>query len=118
MDNVQSIRDKILFLIKASNLSTNKMLMALNLNTSLLNDMRKGVLPSADKLAKIAEYFNVSVDYLLGTEYLKSNPHDNVSHLYLLGSDGTKNYIIIPNDKVERVKQLLEAGFPELFTKN
>lgn len=30
--------------------------------------------PSADKLQKIADYFNVSVDYLLGREEIKKEP--------------------------------------------
>lgn len=67
MNNAQELRELILKLLKQKDKNTSQMLTELGFSNSLLLDMkRKGSMPSADKLAKIAEYFNVSVDYLLG----------------------------------------------------
>lgn len=77
MYNVQETRELILHLLKINNTNTSQMLTKLGYNQSLLLDMgRKNTMPSADKIAHIAEYFNVSVDYLLGRT---DNPEVNKS---------------------------------------
>jgi transcriptional regulator with XRE-family HTH domain len=38
----------------------------LTLPHSFVNGIKRGSMPAADKLAKFADYFDVSVDYLLG----------------------------------------------------
>lgn len=53
-------------LIKSKGLSVNKVLTACSLTKSLIYDMEhRSSMPSADKLAKIADYLNVTMDYLL-----------------------------------------------------
>jgi transcriptional regulator with XRE-family HTH domain len=48
-------------------LKTSPMLTELGFSQSLLSDMKRyNNVPSSDKLAKIADYLDVSVDYLLG----------------------------------------------------
>lgn len=37
-------------------------------NTSLITDMKKGKIPSVDKILRIAQYLDVSVEYLMGEE--------------------------------------------------
>ncbi len=67
MYNVQETRNLILDLLKSKNKTTSQMLKDLGYNNSLLLDMgRKNTMPSADKIGHIADYLNVSVDYLLG----------------------------------------------------
>ena len=44
------------------------MLIACGYNTSLVNDLKKGQMPSADKIANISKYLGVSTDYLMGNE--------------------------------------------------
>lgn len=68
MRTPQEIRDNILDLLKKRNVSVNKMLIDCGYNTSLVNDMKKGQMPSADKISNIAKYIGVSTDYLLGNE--------------------------------------------------
>lgn len=59
--------DRILALCKAQKISKNKLLTDLNLNKSaFLNWENRGNIPSGDVVAKIADYFHVSTDYLLG----------------------------------------------------
>ena len=66
MNTAPEIRDSILVLLKERNISANKMLLECGFNTSLINDMKRGQTPSADKIAVIAKYLGVSADFLMG----------------------------------------------------
>jgi len=68
MRSPQELRENILDLLKKRNRSVNKMLIECGYNTSLVNDLKKGQMPSADKIASIANYLGVSTDFLLGNE--------------------------------------------------
>ena len=65
------------FLCSKNNISINQMLKNCALNKSLIDNLKKGSLPSVDKISKIAEYFNVSTDYLLGNEQKENNPPES-----------------------------------------
>ena len=59
--------ERILSLINQSNLTAASFLRAVKLNSSSINDWKKGkAKPSYGALVKIADYFNVSVEYLEG----------------------------------------------------
>ena len=61
--------DKIVVLIKEKGISQQQFLKDIGLNKSALADWKKGVNESYKKhIERIADYFNVSVDYLLGRE--------------------------------------------------
>lgn len=61
--------ERVLSLIAQKGISKNKMLTDLKLNKNSFVDWGKhGNIPNGDVLSKISEYFNVSVDYLLGNE--------------------------------------------------
>ena len=62
-------------LIKEHNISKSKFLSDLNLGkNSFVNWQERGTIPSGDVLIKIADYLNVSVDYLLGrTEHISNS---------------------------------------------
>ncbi|MBP9988458.1 MAG: helix-turn-helix transcriptional regulator [Ruminococcus sp.] len=56
-------------LMKDRSVTKNKLQKDLGLNKSnIVNWEQRGTIPSGDILNKIAEYFSVSVDYLLGKE--------------------------------------------------
>ncbi len=57
---------KIQNLCNQNNIAIDAMLKKCNLNPSVIDNMKKGSMPSVDKILTIAKYFNVSVDYLLG----------------------------------------------------
>ncbi|MDO5399158.1 MAG: helix-turn-helix transcriptional regulator [bacterium] len=65
MYNPQETAERIRVLCSANNVSENKMLQASDAGVRTLQNMKTSM-PSCDKIAKIADYFNVSVDYLLG----------------------------------------------------
>lgn len=66
MYDLQINIDRIIHLTNDRGLSINKMLKDAQLSTSIIDNMKRGQKPSVDKIYAIAEYFDVSVDYLLG----------------------------------------------------
>ena len=66
MYNLQIIEERILPLLKSQGLSKNKFLSIVGLNKSIFDNMKKGQIPSVDKIHTIADYLGCSVDYLLG----------------------------------------------------
>lgn len=61
--------DKIVYLFENSGKSTRQLLLELKLPTTAITEWKKGKAnPSLDAVIKIADYFNESVDYILGRE--------------------------------------------------
>lgn len=60
------IAERIKKTAKARGIQLKIMLEDIGLNKNTLSNMYKGSVPKADNLAKIADYLNVSVDYILG----------------------------------------------------
>ena len=59
--------DKLFIRIAELNLTAKKVSDATGISTGNLSDWKKGrCLPSAEKLEKLADYLDCSVDYLLG----------------------------------------------------
>lgn len=57
MYNLQINIDRISALTKSKGLSINQMLKNAELSTTILDNMKRGRLPSVDKIQSIAEYF-------------------------------------------------------------
>lgn len=66
MYDLQIIENRIMSIAEGLGLSKNKLLINTNLNKSVFDNMKKGQIPSIDKIHKIADYLDCSVDYLLG----------------------------------------------------
>ena len=74
MEEVMFI-EKVKELLKEKGITKNKLLTDLQLGkNSFVNWESRGTVPSGEVLAKIANYFGVSVDYLLGNEEQKAAP--------------------------------------------
>lgn len=72
MHNSQEVANVIKKLAKSRNITIGKMLSDCSLSINTLSSMQSGgYYPRLESIAKIADYLNVSVDYLLGTD--KSN---------------------------------------------
>ena len=65
MNNSQEVAEKIKAFAKYRNVSVKKLLEETGLNYNMMSMMRSSM-PKADNLAKIADYLDCSVDYLLG----------------------------------------------------
>lgn len=61
------VAEKIKQLLKLRKIPASKMLMDCSINKDALNTMQtKGYLPRLEAIARIADYLDCSVDYLLG----------------------------------------------------
>lgn len=66
-------------LLSEKKMSINKMLTDLKLGSGTFATWKKrGTIPSGETLEKIADYFGVSVDYLLGKTDSKGNEDDDL----------------------------------------
>lgn len=66
MYNLEIIEQRIVYIAKKLGLSKNKLLMNANMGKNLFDNMKRGTIPSVEKIHIIADYLNVLVDYLLG----------------------------------------------------
>lgn len=71
MNSPQEIAELIRKLSSKKQIAVSKMLSDLEIGRNALSHLDNGSMMKADNLAKIAEYFEVSTDYLLG---IKSEP--------------------------------------------
>ena len=101
MYNSNDIANKIKETAKAQGVSVKAMLSSTNLGVNTLQHMKTSI-PKSDTLALIADYLNVSVDFLLGREVQKNAP------------DSIRSAVInavnrLPEEKLDRLLGYLEA---------
>lgn len=77
MYDAQSISLRIKELIKENNITMKKMLSDCNLNINYISEMSKGKQPSIKNLKKISNYFNITIDDLLGISNKIQTKEDN-----------------------------------------
>ena len=113
MNTAQEIANLIKEVAKANAISTTKMLEDCQLNKNTLSSMQsRGSMPKADNLAKIADYLDVSIDYLLGRT---DSPTVVNSHNTVNGSNN-----IIGNGSGNRTENALseqESALMNIFNK-
>ena len=69
MDNCATIAERIKAILKQKKITSKKMLGDVGLSINYLTQMKVNASPQIGNLTRIADYLNVSVDYLLyGTE--------------------------------------------------
>lgn len=79
MYNSNNVAAKIKYLAKDNGYSIKKLLEDVGLGFNTMSNMKTSM-PKADNLAKIADYLNCSVDYLLGrTDNTELNSEHNLS---------------------------------------
>ena len=64
-------------------ISANKAAKELNISSGSITNWKNGTIPQNAKLKKIAEYFGVTIEYLLGKENAESNKNTNEEALLL-----------------------------------
>lgn len=70
MDSI--IFSRIKELCAENNITLNKLEAELGMSASSISKWRYSVSPTIDKIAKVANYFNVSIDYLVGASDIRS----------------------------------------------
>ena len=87
--------DKYSELCKKKGKSPTGVAIELNVSRATVNYWKNGNVPKQDTLIKIANYFNVSVDYLLGNEKQK-NPATDSDEMLMFALYGGDNADITP----------------------
>lgn len=89
MYNSNNVAERIKLRAKQKGVSIRKLLSDINLAANTMGNMKKSM-PKSDSLAKIADYLDCSVDYLLGRT---KNPSCNLSN-------NDYNYVINSSDPI------------------
>lgn len=80
------IANSIKLTAKEKGIALKDMLSDLSLGSNTISHMRHNKMISADSLARIADYLDVSVDYLLGRQVTKSSVPENIQQLLSVAS--------------------------------
>lgn len=98
--------DKIIELCNDNGISPSKLCETLNFSNATATKWKNGATPHDSTLKKIADYFNVSIDYLAGRTSKQENLGEGSWH-------GGKESTAIPNDglnpKIHKITHLLET---------
>ena len=97
-----SFYERLHLLCREKNISLSHMLEELGLSTGNTGSWKKGQLPKGDALAKIADYLDTSIDYIVYGEYRGNFTEDEKKLIEL--------YRSAPN----RAKYLLLRGFEDM----
>lgn len=105
-----TLYDRIIALCKERGVSGSRMCLDLGLSKSTMSNMKSGRTSglSTATAQKIASYFGVSVDYLLGEEEKEEKPvqEDELSENIKKLVDFAKS---VPDDKVELVLKVMKS---------
>lgn len=63
--NIEILTQNIIELCERKNISVNRMLKECGLNRSVIDNLKRGFEPQLAKIVIIADYFGVTVDYLI-----------------------------------------------------
>lgn len=96
-----SFYERLNALCKQNNTSVSVLLKVLNLSTGNTGSWKKGILPKGETLIQIADYLDISVDYLLGRDAQHGELPDDERALL-------KAYREKPENVKNAVKALLE----------
>ena len=111
--------ERVIDLIQSQGITKNKLLVDLNLNKSSFFDWeRRNTIPGGEIVAKIADYFGVSTDYLLGrTDEKVQPPADDGERLdrniiTIAGRDESIHEYVVSDEQKELVRQMLDNFKP------
>lgn len=95
-------------LIKQKGISVNKMLKDLGMGTGTFRTWEsRGTVPNGETLQKIADYFDVSVDYLLGKESDQSQEDKNT--ITLRGRDGSYSKKTLTDEQIKMLQAMINS---------
>ena len=106
--------DKYVALCKRNNISPSRAAQEIGFNkSSITNWKNNGYTPRKEILVSIADYFNVSVDYLLGKASSNtSEPSEHINTIKIAGRDGSYEERALTDEQLELFKKMI-AALPE-----
>lgn len=94
-------------LISKRHITQKQLLIDLNLSQNVFTKWRSGITPSTEVLCKLADYFEVTTDYLLGRNTdLSSTEREMINSFRKLSSD----YQYIINTNIKMFSELKEKN--------
>lgn len=95
-------------LLKINGITRNKLSKELNISTSTIQSWYNGSEPSLDKVKKISDYFNISIDSLVGKKFLYTYKETKLIEAYRKLDDNTKIAIdtLLKINQTENLKSL------------
>lgn len=110
MYNATEIASKINELLKEKQLSQKEMLESCQLSKNAISSMMsRGSMLRADNLAKIADYLDCSIDYLMGRNY---------SHMATtLSGELSIKYNSLPEDSQDEIRHMINYKYEQLQKK-
>lgn len=90
--------ERINELCKKNSITINQMLKNCSAGTSLVDNMKKGSYPSVDKLKKVADYFGIALEYLIGEVTEQEMQH-------------AKKYAVLDDKGKDNVDKSLEVEY-------
>lgn len=111
--------ERIKYLREKAGLTQKELGLKVGQTSSNISKYELGILePNIRTLNAIADYFDVSVDFLTEASNITNRVgKEESSYIYIFGDSGIGERIMVPQDKIERLKALIDAGIPELFDK-
>lgn len=97
--------DNLKALCKSNSTTVTAVLKELNISTSKGTAWKSGSVPKGDILTKLADYFNVSTDYLLGNTDSMQNVKSNVDPQT---AEAIKLFANMPPDKRQLALKILK----------
>jgi transcriptional regulator with XRE-family HTH domain len=120
--------ERSLKLIEKMGITKNKLLIDLGLGKNSFVDWAGGKTPSAETVLKIADYFNVSTDYLLGksdnppTPSLSGGPTKQIEkgyvEIYITSADGNNEVRKVPADAIPFALSAIDTYIEQQNKKN
>lgn len=84
---IEFLISKILYLCEKNNTNPNQLGLQSGAGKSFVDNLKKGSFPAVDKIYKVANYFDCSIDYLLGrSENPMVNNSNNINQQNIVGN--------------------------------
>ena len=106
MYNSSRVADTIKALAKSKNISLRGMFLEIGLGVNTMSNMKTSM-PKADNLARIADYLDCSVDYLLGRTDCPEVARSGNSSIKIAAEGHSEHVIEMKPEQVEALKQAL-----------
>lgn len=107
------LHDRIKYLCQKNGVTITKLESDLGFGNTSIKKWRNDVSPSVDKIVKVANYFNVSTDYLLGKSDTPLTASDILSDEDIISLQRARERMTITDR--EKMMQMLRIGFDYAF---
>ena len=105
--DAKQISETIEKLCSDNHIDVAHMLIECSLSRSTIDNMKKGSMPSVDKMYKISQYFGCSIDFLVGGTERQSTIQPNNSGNIVNGDNGNNSPLTVgkaeqPDDEMQK----------------